>query len=223
MDDPLRSYSIAAASADAALLEAGDRLTRDPSDSQAFSLIRAAAQRGSSYGLCKLSVYFADEHRASYSPEQALSCARQASSAGFAPGQFLVGWYLQHGIGTEQDLTAAVAQYEAAAEGGYAVAAIHLALLLVQEHRRASALTRAIELVSLAANNGDPLCATQLAQWYEEGAVVPRDRALALRWYQVAADGGSSVAKIRLGMAYATGDLGLPRDQRKANDYLSDD
>lgn len=58
-----------------------------------------------------------------------------------------------------------------------------------------------------------------LAWQHEAGPLLPNDAALALGWYQRAANAGHRLAIARLAEAYASGELGLARDPLQAAQY----
>lgn len=56
---------------------------------------------------------------------------------------------------------------------------------------------------------------------YAEGVgVIRKDEAEAVRWFKIAAEGGSRGAAEQLGKAYTEGLLGLPRDPKQAEHWL---
>jgi uncharacterized protein len=62
-----------------------------------------------------------------------------------------------------------------------------------------------VELVAKLANLGQPDAQLELAQRYEAGNALPKDPALALAWYQRAADNKVTVAESWLGLHYLGG------------------
>lgn len=77
----------------------------------------------------------------------------------------------------------------------------------------------AIPLVQSAANDGVPEAQYWLAWQSEAGPALPHDRAIALAWYQKAADGNHRLALQRLADAWEHGELGLPVNGRKSLEY----
>lgn len=77
----------------------------------------------------------------------------------------------------------------------------------------------AIPLIRDAAASGVPEAQYWLAWQYEAGPLLPHDEAIALGWYQRAANANHRLAIGRLAQAYATGELGLPRDPLLAAQY----
>lgn len=147
--------------------------------------------------------------------EKALSWARKAANAGYPPGYFELGRCYEDGIGVVADKSAAMHAFVAAASGGYAQAALALALRYHAEKDFESAVRYAV----LATELGDPWSPFQLASWYERGDGFPVDFELAVRWYQVAAKMGSGMANHRLASAYRSGELGLQRNWSSAEAY----
>ena len=221
MLNPLLEYSRKFAPPDDHLVRAGEQLNSRTTMDAGVSVLTAAAEDLNPFALCRLSTYYSDDREAWFSPSLAFSLAKRAADLNFAPGHFLVGWYHEHGVGVEKNDAVARAQYEIAAERAYGVAAIHLALMLSSGECDSTSFLRAIELVSLAANHGDSVSAMQLGEWYESGTGVGKDEGKALKWYKTAAELGSTLASLRLSMAYASGDLGLKRDSRRSEEYLA--
>jgi TPR repeat protein len=77
----------------------------------------------------------------------------------------------------------------------------------------------AIPLIRDAAAQGVSEAQYWLAWQYEAGPLLPRDEAIALGWYQRAANADHRLAIGRLAQAYDHGELGLPRDPLLATQY----
>jgi hypothetical protein len=75
---------------------------------------------------------------------------------------------------------------------------------------------RAVELLTLAADAGDPEATWLLATFHEKGLHVPVDEARALALFRAAADLGFDKALNDLGFMYSQGLLGLVPDQTRA-------
>jgi TPR repeat protein len=223
MLDPLLAYSRRVLPPNERLVWASDQLSK-AEDGAALEVLAQAAESGNPFALCRLSVHYSDVARPSFSPDQAMSYAKRAAEINFAPGLFLVGSYYETGIGVSRDVEIARKHFELSAEGGYGVAAIHLALALADGRLGVTSIERAVELLSLAANNGDSTCAMQLALWYEggTGSAITKDNERALKWYEYAAELGSTLANFRLATAYFRGDLGVRRDPSRARKYMED-
>lgn len=74
----------------------------------------------------------------------------------------------------------------------------------------------AIPLIRSAADEGVTEAQYWLAWQSEAGPALPHDRAIALNWYERAADGNHRLALQRLADAWDRGELGLPVNGRKA-------
>ncbi|MFO1355290.1 MAG: hypothetical protein U1F72_04000 [Gammaproteobacteria bacterium] len=77
----------------------------------------------------------------------------------------------------------------------------------------------AIPLMRDAATAGVSEAQYWLAWQYEEGPLLDHDPALALSWYQRAANANHRLAVARLARAYEAGELGLARNPLKAAEY----
>ncbi len=77
----------------------------------------------------------------------------------------------------------------------------------------------AIPMIREAAAAGVPEAQYWLAWQSESGALLPRDDALALSWYQRAASANHRLALGRMARAYAAGEMGLHPDSLQAAEY----
>ncbi|MGH9427817.1 MAG: tetratricopeptide repeat protein [Terriglobia bacterium] len=197
-----------------------EELESGGSEEKVTSALLSAAASGNTFAMCRLSVHYSNPESAAFSPERALALARQAADLDFAPGHFLVGWYLEIGFGAAKDLLSARDHYELSAKGGYGVAALHLAEAM-EDGRFGTLDSRAvIDFLSRAAFEGDSACAMRLGSWSERGNHVVQDIETARKWYERASDHGSTLGSLRLARAYANGELGLRRDMYKHAEYL---
>lgn len=78
---------------------------------------------------------------------------------------------------------------------------------------------QAIPMIRDAAAAGVPEAQYWLAWQYEAGPLLAHDAAMALGWYQRAANADHRLANGRLAQAYQAGELGLARDPLKAAEY----
>ena len=115
-------------------------------------------------------------------------------------------------------LQAVRASCQAEADAGDAVATYELALFHLGLNGEWQP-DAAIPLIRDAAAAGVPEAQYWLAWQYEAGPLLDHDQALALSWYQRAANGNHRLAVARLASAYAGGELGLARDPLKAAEY----
>jgi TPR repeat protein len=124
---------------------------------------------------------------------------------------------------TSQDADPAAVQRvrqlcEQEADAGDADSLYQLALFdlgLAGRWEPAAAIPKIVE----AAASGVPEAQYWLAWQYEAGPLLPHDQAIALGWYQRAANANHRLANGRLAQAYASGELGLPRDPLRAAEY----
>ncbi len=72
----------------------------------------------------------------------------------------------------------------------------------------------------IAAQNSVADSQFQVGEWYEFGYRVPKDPAVALGWYVLAARQGDSRALLKIGNAYQFGSLGLSRDKALAGQWI---
>ncbi len=107
---------------------------------------------------------------------------------------------------------------QAEADAGDAVALYELALFNLGLNGEWQPQV-AIPMIREAAAAGVPEAQYWLAWQHEDGPLLEHDPALALTWYQRAANANHRLAVGRLARAYETGELGLPRDILKALEY----
>jgi len=116
-------------------------------------------------------------------------------------------------VSVDQEL----ALYESACERGNSTACVELASRLrLMEPRRKNAAA-ALRLLENNCNSDvrDPRACSLLAELYESGQGVDRDRTEASRFYDVACSGGDAVSCFQRGMLL-TGGVGVRRDDRQA-------
>lgn len=78
---------------------------------------------------------------------------------------------------------------------------------------------KALLLSEMAATGGHRDAQHSIARVYELGLVLDQDNERAVMWYEKAARNGSSYARMRLARAYTYGELGLPRDPERAEQW----
>lgn len=76
---------------------------------------------------------------------------------------------------------------------------------------------RAVAIWKGLAEKGDPQAQFNLGLMYHSGLGLAQSEAEAVKWYQKAADGGYSSARVYLVVGYEEGWFGLPQDQQKAS------
>lgn len=188
---------------------------------KAYETVLAAADKGSPYAM-SICVRFCERGWGrSLSNDEAFRWAKMAASAGFAPGSFELGACYERGIGVSKDLDEARKHYEDAAEGGFGYAAHHLALLHHSGAFGARDAPRAIQYALRAYDLGEIMSAAEIARWYEDGDGVVKNETEAVKWYEIASSHGDFFASNRLSLAYALGELGLPKDPDLARKYVA--
>ena len=74
-------------------------------------------------------------------------------------------------------------------------------------------------LLRAAAEDGNPLCARQLADWYRDGEMYRKNCKTAATWYRKAYEGGNISAGTELGKLYFSG-FGVKKNIHKAFQYF---
>jgi TPR repeat protein len=104
----------------------------------------------------------------------------------------------------------AAKRFEVLRRQGVPAAAYNLAVMHLHRQLPGASPARARALLEESARGGFVTAQYMLAQALEDGLFGPRDRALAWRWYEVAAVSGSVEAQLALGTAHY---LGRGRDK----------
>jgi len=220
--DPLFSYAFAHLPAERGLIEEAEEMLLEPSEEgalAAFVRVRDAANRGSAFAMCICSRLARAGVGTEQSGADAHSWAKRAAETGFAPGIYELGLCFEKAVGVERDLAAAFSHYQQSADGGFGFAAHRLGRECCEGAFENVDTTRAVQYMALAYDLGESLAAYDLGQWYEAGKKVQRDYTAAVLWYERAAALGDPAATFRLHIAYSRGELGLPQNRTKANEY----
>jgi TPR repeat protein len=122
--------------------------------------------------------------------------------------QYRLGWMLENGIGTPQDIPTAMAFYEKAAETGNTYAQYAWAKLILKD---TDALPRhvmkAVSMLKKAADAGNGPAVYALAKLYRDGDVAEKDVSLAAALFERAAvEFENEYAAYQLGRMYITGE-----------------
>ncbi|WP_020591606.1 SEL1-like repeat protein [Kiloniella laminariae] len=127
------------------------------------------------------------------------------AEAGNPAAQYLVGYMMERGAGTEQNLEQAIVWYRKAAKQGNPDAQQQLARLGVAEQPASPGLTpeqalfeRTLEL----ARAGDMKAQTAVGYMYQSGSATAQDNAAALIWFHKAAAQGDRLAMVGLAVLY---------------------
>jgi TPR repeat protein len=202
----------------ATLYEAGVGVREDLSLARDYYI--QAAESGSNYAKYRLS-RLRESSPQLIDADAALSFAKEASEANYAPGLYGLARLVEIGSGTRSDLVHARELYERSAEMGFGPAASYLAAALESGIWGLRDQVRSVHFAVLGASLGMANSAQLLGRAYEDGAGVEKDHTLATAWYTRAAEGGDGIAALRLVMAYSIGGLGVECDMKKAK-YFSD-
>lgn len=120
-----------------------------------------------------------------------------------------------------QDFEKAARSFRRAARMGHAQAQFGLAQLYSEGRGVAKNFPEAVKWWRRSAENGFAGAQYNLAWMYHHGRGVTQDLAQAAHWYRKAADQGDAKALHNLANMYGNGLGGLPQDQRKAAELVS--
>jgi TPR repeat protein len=133
-----------------------------------------------------------------------------AFEAGNPDGAFYLGRMLELGLGGPPNIDAAIGPYIVASERGSSPAKNRLGLLHIQGNGVLQDYALGATLICDAAVSGDMNGAFNCARLTQEGRGVSQDGAVALSWFEAAADLGHIEAKIVLADALIAGTFGPP-------------
>ncbi|MCR5813503.1 MAG: hypothetical protein K6G15_03275 [Desulfovibrio sp.] len=129
---------------------------------------------------------------------------------------FLNAFAKAHAQAGKRDLAGALADYEAAANLGYAPAQYNLARMYLEGLGVPKNEEAAYLYFLSAAEKGLLLAQYNLGVLFEIGLGTKQDPERARYWYAKAAEQGDREAQYRLGRLYEAGDVGVPRDLTQA-------
>lgn len=109
----------------------------------------------------------------------------------------------------------ALAAYQIAHQGGYAMATTQVAVMHHEGYGVAKDPVKALELYKRGLAGGDSSAAVGLANLLSEGGVIPKDLVAAAGYWRRAADAGLPEGELGLGFAYQNG-LGVEKDLTRA-------
>jgi len=117
---------------------------------------------------------------------------QESANAGFAPAQYMIGYYLRTGErGFKQDKNAGEEWYRKAAEQGLTYAQYEMALIKDTEE----SLPESVEWYRKAAEHGHANAQNNLGVAYANGSGVIQDDYEAVKWYRLAAESGNAYAQ----------------------------
>jgi len=154
----------------------------------------------------------------------AVKWLRKASEGGHVWANQQLAEAYTHGLGVNQDMTAATQWYEKAAKGGVCEACLALGEKFYNGWGVEQNISNGVYWLHRGASQNCAAVLTNsnalhiLALAYEKGgAGVPQNSTEAVRWYREAADLGDASAQAQLGMMYSGG-LGVEEDKDAAVD-----
>lgn len=125
----------------------------------------------------------------------AAAAFRTLADKGDPTAAFWYGHALERGLGTHEDVTAAIAQYQKALAGGVTRAATSLGELYLNGNAVPPDFAKARAYLTVAAKRGDSHAALDLGRMLSQGIGAPADRVAAYAWFEVAALDGNAAAR----------------------------
>lgn len=121
--------------------------------------------------------------------------------------QYRLGWMLQNGIGTEQDMPRAKEYFEKSAELGNTFACYSLAkLILGEDEPTTEELKKALSYLHTASDSGNEFAQYSLAKFYYKGEHLEQDITKAVELFTLSAEQNNEWAAYSLGKIYLTED-----------------
>lgn len=151
---------------------------------------------------------------------EGLRWLEQAAQRGDRDAAFLLGNAYLQGIRLQRDYAASWRWFKQAAEAGHASAAYYLGIMSRSGYGVAPDALAAVAWFQEAARLKSASGLFMLANAYRNGEGVPVDVKQALALYHEAAEMEHPESMQVLAMAYSHGEMGLQRDQSRANFYL---
>lgn len=161
-------------------------------------------------------------------PEQAVGWFQKCrdgvktqAEAGNPEAQYALGFMYFAGVGLTQNFSAAVLNFEKAANQGNSLAKHKLGSMYHSGDGVEQNFSRAKSFFRSAAEQGYTLAQYDIGMLYLESGVDDQDDLMkAVSWLQMAADQGLAIAKGRLGLIYLSGE-GVKSDKKTAEKLLS--
>lgn len=145
---------------------------------------------------------------------RAFKLAREAAATGDVRAHEWLGWFYDNGRGVTADTTRALEHYEIAIAGGQNYARWRVGVL-IDTGEAPGTLERAVELFTLAAEDGYTNAMTSLAVMNATGRGTPLDYEASLANYMRAAEAGNPHGVQGVGVLFALGQ-GVPQDNEEA-------
>ena len=185
-------------------------LKRD--DTEALRLLHAAADQGFMAAQESLGIFLQmGIGMPRPAPEEALNWYRKAAEQGSMDAATNIALMYSSGIGVEKDPVQALTWFRRSAEEGDATAQYNLALIYAQGKGVAKDYKESVHWLTLAADQNVLPAVLDLATFYlqpPDGESADLDRAV--RYYEIAAELGSTDAEATLGNIFASEALGKP-------------
>lgn len=132
--------------------------------------------------------------------------------------QSMVGFFYEHGLGTEIDLEQAFLWYEKAAGNNHFPAFYEMGRFYESGKGVAPDMEKAFIYYRIAANRGMKEAQMKLSEMYRNGLGIRRSYRLAFSWMKKAADQGDANAQYSIACKYLRGD-GVKPNRRSAIKY----
>ncbi len=151
----------------------------------------------------------------------ALNLALEEAKKGDAAAQSLAAEIYARGLGVAKNPQEAARLYGEAAKSGYAPAQFQYALLLMDGEHVEQDEYRGYDLMKQAADAGITLAQFNFAQLVTSREPGPTGNKRAADYYEMAAQSGLADAQYALGIVYANGSGGRPKDEAEARKWFA--
>lgn len=181
-----------------------------PTNEQAVSKLRNAAERGDAAAQSALGDLLVQGHGVKRDYEQAARWYRKAAEQNHLDAQNSLGMLYQAGRGVPFDDTLAAGWFQKAADQGHTEAIFNLASLNAAGRGVPQDSTNAARLYLRAAEAGDAIAQYNMGQRYELGRGVETNLIQAYKWHELAARQGlpdAATARDQLRTRMDAGDL----------------
>jgi hypothetical protein len=219
---PIVAYELKHPSVDGALLALCSLplggFTSDESR-EAYRRVRAAADGGSGFAMCMCAHWPNVHGQGKVTDSDRYQWSERAAQSGYPPGLFELAVCFEEGIGVPADIGRARELYELSSQGGFGFATHRLARAHMEGTFGTQDAALAVHLMERSHEQGEPMAAFYLGQWFESARGVLTNPYVAVSWYERASVAGNVLATLRLMRAYSRGELGLPRDTNLAKKY----
>lgn len=153
-------------------------------------------------------------------PSQAIEWLTKSAKHGNRDAQFLLGKMYHEGYNVEPDNEVARTWLSRAAEQAHSGAINLLAVIEGLVNETTKVYQQSAEVLIARARQGDPQAEYELGLRYESGAWdVNQDDKQAMLWITRAANAGNRIAMKTLADIYRNGDLGVPPNSGKADEW----